>query len=437
MIDYIHSNLFNTGSIRKDIAMHYELEPGIIKQITNKDIVSNTFSLNESGFNGDELKFGSIVSNKMAFKIFNTVEDRLLGKELDVKEVLNRYYEDPFGFGKFKVINETVTADRLYRQIEAYDFLYDVVNNNYASWYESLDFPTTLKDFRDSFFEHIGIIQKNQTLVNDDMTVQKTISPTTLTGKTILSAICELNGSIGRMNRESKFSYVFLEVNPTQRIEMKKIQSGTGSYEDYDVKPISQVQIRQTSDDIGAIVGSDGNRYVVQDNFLVYGKNAAELSIVANNLLSVINGITYRPFKAKFIYGNPCYEIGDAIKVVSKNATFNSYIFERTLTGINAITDSIETKGKKEYSEQPNSTQNQFIQLERKTNELIRTVDGMESRVVEEVLVLVSENIDVGGVNLVDNSYLFGCVTLSNTDVITDSELDKLRDENKNLLFEY
>ena len=384
MIDHVYLDLYNQGSTVKNISISYEESPDVIKYITNDDIVINTFSLNESAFSGNELKFGSLVSSKMSFKIFNKkVSDALINKELNVKEFINYDTNNPFVLGKYRVKTEKSTADKLYRQIEAYDCLYDIVNKDVSAWYESLKFPLSQKEFRDSFFSYIGIEQVQTTLVNDNMMVTKTISATELPGKIVLSAICEINGAIGRINRDGKFAYVVLETNPSERITLNKIVSGSGSYEDNDTTAISKVQIRNNENDIGAIVGEDGNTYVVQDNFLVYGKSSTDLTNIANNLLSVISGISYRTFNAKFIYGNPCYEIGDAITVVSRNATFNSYIFNRTLNGINAITDTINAKGTQIYSNNINSKNNQILQLENRTNELVRTVDGIEVRVTE------------------------------------------------------
>lgn len=403
MIDHVYLDLYNQGSTVKNISISYEESPDVIKYITNDDIVINTFSLNESAFSGNELKFGSLVSSKMSFKIFNKrVSDALIDKELNVKEFINYDTNNPFVFGKYIVKTEKSTADKLYRQIEAYDYLYDIVNKDVSAWYESLTFPLSQKEFRDSFFSYIGIEQVQTTLVNDNMVVTKTISATELPGKIVLSAICEINGAIGRINRDGKFSYVVLETNPAERITLNKIVSGSGSYEDSDTTAISKVQIRNNENDIGAIVGEDGNTYVVQDNFLVYGKSSTDLTNIANNLLSVISGISYRPFNAKFIYGNPCYEIGDAITVVSRNAIFNSYIFNRTLNGINAITDSINAKGTQIYSNNINSKNNQILQLENRTNELVRTVDGIEVRVTEtdKALSKAISEIEVNATNI-------------------------------------
>ena len=209
MIDHVYLDLYNQGSTVKNISISYEESPDVVKYITNDDIVINTFRLNESAFSGNELKFGSLVSSKMSFKIFNKrVSDALIDKELNVKEFINYDTNNPFVLGKYRVKTEKSTADKLYRQIEAYDFLYDIVNKDVSAWYESLTFPLSQKEFRDSFFSYIGIEQVQTTLANDNMVVTKTISATELPGKIVLSAICEINGAIGRINRDGKFAYV-------------------------------------------------------------------------------------------------------------------------------------------------------------------------------------------------------------------------------------
>ena len=376
MIDYNNLELFNQSSIRKDIDMVYDSD----KHITNDDVVTGTFSLNESACSTKELKFGSLVASKLSAKLFNRT-DNLNGKELSVSITINKDTANPLNIGKYKVISDKPTSDRSYKQIEAYDGLYEVIHKDVSDWYESLAFPLTQKAFRDSFFNYIGIEQIAVSLVNDNMIIEKTISTNSLSGRQVLSAICELNGAIGRMNREGKFAYIILNPNPTNRITINKIQSGSGSYEDYECKPISKVQIRQEANDIGAIVGVDGNTYIVQDNFLVYGKSSTDLTNIATNLLSVIRGITYRPFKVKSIYGNPCYEIGDALTVVTKNATFNTYMLNRTLNGINAMSDTIKAEGVEVYTENLNSTNTQFQQLKRQTNVLERTVEKTVSQI--------------------------------------------------------
>lgn len=94
---------------------------------------------------------------------------------------------------------------------------------------------------------------------------------------------------------------------------------GTGrykkcQYEDYVVRQINKLRIRREENDIGATYpdtapSDKDNVYVIEDNFLVYGKSAAHLQTIAQNLYSKITGIVYRPFNADCV-GNPCFEVG-------------------------------------------------------------------------------------------------------------------------------
>ena len=396
MINHEYLELFNEGSVRKDIDIVYDTD----QHISNSDIVSGTFSLNESAFATKELRFGSLVASELSVKLYNTVPN-LMDKEISVSITLDNMASNPLKIGKYKILEDKPTTDRLYKQIKAYDSLYEVINKEVVSWYEGLLFPMTLKVFRDSFFNYLGIDQENTTLINDYMLVDKTILANSIPGKQVLSAICELNGAIGRMNRDGKFEYVILDANPSNRITIDNIASKSGSYEDFECQPISKVQIRQTTDDIGAIVGSDGNTYIMQNNFLVYGKSASDLTAIATNLLSVIEGISYTPFNIKAIYGNPCYEIGDAITVVTANKTFNSYMFNRTLKGIQAKTDNIKADGVEYYTENLNSANTQIQQLARQTNELSRTVEETKSTITS--IEVVAEEANQNAQEALDN----------------------------------
>lgn len=330
--------------------------------------------------NSNELKFGTLVSS--SFDIQLAIDtDNLTNADIEVSVAVNHDAENVLKIGKYKVISDKPTADRLYKNIKAYDGLYEVINAEVSEWYESLTFPMTLKTFRDSFFAYLGIEQAEVTLINDDMSIEKTISTNSLSGRQVLSAICELNGAFGRMNREGKFAYVFLEVNPTDRIEISNYVSGTGGYEDFETTPIGKVQIRQETNDIGATVGEGTNGYVVQDNFLVYGKSSADLTTIATNLLSIIEGITYRPYTGIKTLGNPCYEVGDAVTIPTRNAIINSYILNRTLTGIQALRDTYKAEGVEVYTQKVNSFDNEVKQLKRQTNELSRTVEETKSTI--------------------------------------------------------
>ena len=88
------------------------------------------------------------------------------------------------------------------------------------------------------------------------------------------------------MGRDGKFHYIYLEQNiqglyprndlyPADDLFPRDPKSNrigkdlyiTAEYEDFLVKTINKLQIREQKNDIGVIVGTGDNAYVIEDNF--------------------------------------------------------------------------------------------------------------------------------------------------------------------------
>ena len=151
-------------------------------------------------------------------------------------------------------------------------------------------------------------------------------------------------------------------------------------YEDFITKKITKIQIRQEENDIGVVYGSGNNCYIIENNFLVYGKNEGALNQIAKNLFSKISNIVYRPFEAD-VRGNLCLEVGDAIRISTKYDAVESYILNREIKGGQALRDKISSSGVEIYSEKVNSINSSIIQLKKNTNTLKRTVDETVSEI--------------------------------------------------------
>mgnify|MGYP003271427111 FL=1 len=150
---------------------------GTNQKIDNSMLEIGTFALEESLCSESELKFGACEANCVKFTARNTAGN-IIGKTISIEETIEGDSENPMPYGVFKVASDVPTADRTKRQITAYDAMYDIINTDVKSWYAGLSFPMTLKQFRDSFFAHLGIAQVETSLVNDSMTVNKTIVAT-------------------------------------------------------------------------------------------------------------------------------------------------------------------------------------------------------------------------------------------------------------------
>lgn len=378
MVDYTLQDLFYRQNVNKQFVI--TTDDGSVT-ITNTELHQESFELTESLCSESELTFGACEAAAVKFTISN-IFTSLKDKWITVKTILDGNSDNSFILGRYKVVSDKPTADRIKREIEAYDALYDMINADVVDWYNSIlptaDTYITFKAFRDSFFAYFGITQKEITLVNDTMTVSRTVDTDELSGGQVLNAICEINGCLGHIGRSGQFEYVYLD--NTSPITIDKNHYTSADYQDYIVSQIDKLQIRQDENDIGAIVGTGSNTYVIENNFLVYGKDAATLKTIATNIFNKIKGITYRPAEISSS-GNPCIEVGDAIKLSSKYAEINTYVLERTLKGIQALTDSYTAQGEQLRTTQINSSNKSITQLKGRVNRLIRDVDQNKAEI--------------------------------------------------------
>ena len=408
MVDYELNSLFKKDGIDKQLIIQTDDKK---VTITNTELHQEKFELTESLCSESELTFGSCEASSIKFTMSN-VFTSLKGKWITVTMSLNGNVDKPFQFGRYKVYSDKPTADRTQRDVVAYDALYDIINANVMEWYDSvlpnLDSTITLKNFRDSFFEHFGVTQKDIALPNDSMVIKRSLDKETgnvqtnvLSGSTVIKAICEINGCFGHINRQGQFEYIYLkqdiqglypanDLYPADNLYPKSPDSYrinksdyiTADYEDYIVEPITKLQIRSSDSDVGTIIGNGNNAYIIENNMLTYQKTANEMQKIAQNIYNKISKIRYRPFTAD-LRGNPCLEVGDAIRILTKNAIVESYVLERDFKGIQALRDSFSSVGEQYYSEKVNSTQTSIKQLENRSNKLERTIEETKSTITD------------------------------------------------------
>lgn len=408
MVDYELNSLFKKDGIDKQLIIQTDDKK---VTITNTELHQEKFELTESLCSESELTFGSCEASSVKFTMSN-VFTSLKDKWITVTMSLNGNTDKPFQFGHYKVYSDKPTADRTQRDVVAYDALYDIINANVMGWYDSvlpnLDSTITLKNFRDSFFEHFEVTQKDITLPNDSMVIKRSLDKETgnvqtnvLSGSTVIKAICEINGCFGHINRQGQFEYIFLkqdiqglypanDLYPADNLYPKSPDSYrinksdyiTADYEDYIVEPITKLQIRSSDSDVGTIIGNGNNTYIIENNMLTYQKTADEMQTIAQNIYNKISKIRYRPFTAD-LRGNPCLEVGDTIRILTKNAIVESYVLERDLKGIQALRDSFSSVGEQYYSEKVNSTQTSIKQLENRSNKLERTIEETKSTITD------------------------------------------------------
>jgi voltage-gated potassium channel Kch len=361
--------------------------------VREDQITYESLSINQMLCSSESLTFGECNAAKIEITVADVTMD-VTGKEFTLSVEVGGY---EMMMGIYKVDSFERQADRRLRKIVAYDRMlnFDI---DVSGWYRGLTFPMSLKQYRKSLCDFIGIRQKEITLPLDDMAVTRSIDPSKLSGRDAMKGICEINGCFGQIDVTGRFKYVFLgasglfpseELYPAEDLFPSQLEgeslshykpSGT-TYEDFLVYGIDKVQIRQEEGDVGAIYGAGTNAYTVQGNFLVYGKNAQELLTIAATVHNQISGKIYRPCKI-VTQALPWVEPGDGIICYTSDDVIETYCLKRTIKGIQAMMDTFEASGSRERRESF-GIGTQIIQLEGKTAVIKKSVEEVSVRVTD------------------------------------------------------
>lgn len=366
--------------------------------IAATNIVANTTKLIQSISDAEQLKYGSVEPSMFEIQIAQDtaqverveasaiagmgrgkIWDCAQGKKLTVY-IKKGIIEHSAEFFIKSIKGEGTTG---FKTITAYDAL-SLFDKNVAEWYNGLNFNSlTLKAFRESLCTYCGVGFESVTLPNDSMTISRTMSATSITGREILAQCCELCGCWPKIDLwgTNKLKWVTLGKTSCETFDYSQYDytfRPDSTREEYDCKGINAVIIRAADDDVGGHYPAtvQDNPYIIQGNFLCFGKSTAELTTIAQNIYNQIANKPYRPHKT-VITGRPYLEPGDKVTVKfadGNGGTFDTYILKRTMTGEAALLDTYEAKGEKEHREQYGISQ-QIQQIQGRTNKLTRTVD--------------------------------------------------------------
>lgn len=385
---------YHGNSVTKHLALYF---PQIDLTIGTKSLYSETMHLSESLVQSESIEFVGCIASKFKISVHGLKAD-VKGLKMTVQICTDGTEDAPIPLFHGIVDSAMKQSNKQIKEIVAYDELYTKGNKDVAGWYKSLTFPATLKQIRDSLFTYIGITQVETELPNDGITIQKQYDPNTLQALSVIKAICQINGAFGIINRDGKFEYRILgaienpgaypseTLFPGPDVFPGSAQSSGGynevaatdfafyrkvDYEEYSVKPVDKLTIRQTENDAGVTYGTGTNNYIIQGNMFTYGLPADVLSNVAGNIYPNVQGFSYFPFTSQN-NGLPFLECGlDAVaymmidyEEVGARQKFRSarsgeipykqqsfYILNRELSGIQALKDSYSAQGEEYQTE--------------------------------------------------------------------------------------
>ena len=423
--------IFYTGTYFHGYKMHFQ---DLDLTIDNDTLHSEAVTIKESICDEEDLMLGGCIASSCEFEVSEILQNDLSGLEFSTTlEVMdedgNMALELPMG--TYRVNSAALVDDKDYKKIVAYDALYNA-SADVSEWYNAL-FPAEeksatklqngkevtvkvveygtvkLKAMRESLLQHLGIPYETQDLINDDLDVEKTVAPAagSLTGATVLKAICTVNGGFGRMSRQGKFEVVQLNAMhtiglypsarlfPSKRLypvstksasdDLTKLSgaSDTGPEyrsircEEYTTDKITCLNIQTDEEDVGVTVGTDlSNPYLITGNFLLYGKSVDELKVIGGNILEELKGIYYRPVSELKLNTLPYLETGDMIVAEKEAETVYSYIFSRTISGIQAMVDTYEAKGGQKRQNEV-TQESELMQLKGRTLKIQKNIDSV------------------------------------------------------------
>lgn len=272
--------------------------------------------------------------------------------------------------GNFTVISDKLSADGIYRELVCYDDLYTVLQTDYSGWHNSLSYPITVKGYREAFFEHIGIREeRNVSLINDSMYVNKNPS-TQLSGASILGSIMAINAVWGYIGWDGRFHYIVPKTTADIVINDNSYVQGSCAFEEYVTQEFTKVSFNisaETSEgtvDNTIDVGTDGgNTLTITDNCLMFNKTQADCQTIGNNILTQLDGFSYRPTTVQF----PPYmglELGDTFTINTNNSRSTTFpVLSRRLTGISALRDTFSAEGAELLHENANSLVKKLAQV--------------------------------------------------------------------------
>lgn len=438
MLDILNKDDYRADSVHKNLVI--ELDDGTT--IDNTNIKSESMKLNEILMDVEQLKYGRCNSSQFIITLADVVAN-IKGRVIKARIEIG---DNVLPLGVFTVKEVPRLSQTPYKQITALDNMHKI-DRDVTEWYNSLSFPMTQKAFRDSFFAYIGLEQVETTLLFDDLEINNPFADVgQINGRTIAEGLCELNARFGHCDREGRFKYVGLKYDglypsptlypsPNLYPGMLKFPSDSNeviedlnklyiraSYDEYATQYIDRIMV---IDDFGMQVSNNNtgsNTYVLNNNYLLYGRENSELIDIMNKFMSVVRTQSYRPATIES-KGLPYVELGDRVKLNAGDDEILTYVFNRTLTGIQALRDTYTADGEEYLINDLNSIQSKIETLNRSNDrlkvEITKTSEGLKSKVSKgEVSTEISQEEDE--VRITGNRFI---VDADNLEITKDGKL--------------
>ena len=335
---------------------------------------------------GQEFTIGSAFSDYIEAEIWADPGGSL---QITAGDALTYYRQDDAGnrtkVGVFYAEKPTRTKRNSYK-ITAYDNM-SKLDADFSGWLHAnqAQFPKTIWQLVQLACQRAGVALASSSLpINGSYSVQAFYADD-LTCRQIISWAAEAAGCYAHMNADGKLQFLtYTDKRSTAKITPDGASNSTAyyadslSYEDYTVKAIEKVQIRQSDSDVGVIYPDSTtatNTYAVQGNLLLTTGTEANLKSVVQNLYNVLKNVTYTPCKVS-VPSSSGLACGQIVHVKdARGREFDTYLMSATISSGKASFESVGSASR-ESSSAVNSQS--FKNLTGKMLEIKTSVDGLE-----------------------------------------------------------
>lgn len=384
---------------------------------------------------GQEFAIGSAYSDYIEAEIWADPGGSL---QITAGDALTYYRQDDAGnrtkVGIFYAEKPTRTKRNSYK-VTAYDTM-SKLDADFSGWLRAnqAQFPKTIWQLVQLACQRAGVTLAGISLpINGSHSVQAFYADN-LTCRQIISWAAEAAGCYAHMNADGKLQFLtYTDKRSTAKITPDGVSNSTAyyadslSYEDYTVKAIEKVQIRQSDSDVGVIYPDSTtatNTYAVQGNLLLTTGTEANLKTVAQNLYNVLKSVTYTPCKVAVPSGSGL-ACGQIVHVKdARGREFDTYLMSATISSGKASFESVGSASR-ESSSAVNSQSYKNLtgkMLEIKTSvdgltvtaselsgnysELKQTVDGLSAEVKKDTKITGGGNLILGSESFKNATYV-------------------------------
>lgn len=335
---------------------------------------------------GQEFTIGSAFSDYIEAEIWADPGGSL---QITAGDALTYYRQDDAGnrtkVGVFYAEKPTRTKRNSYK-VTAYDTM-SKLDADFSGWLHAnqAQFPKTIWQLVQLACQRAGVTLASSSLpINGSYSVQAFYADD-LTCRQIISWAAEAAGCYAHMNADGKLQFLtYTDKRSTAKITPDGASNSTAyyadslSYEDYTVKAIEKVQIRQSDSDVGVIYPDSTtatNTYAVQGNLLLTTGTEANLKSVVQNLYNVLKNVTYTPCKVS-VPSSSGLACGQIVHVKdARGREFDTYLMSATISSGKASFKSVGSASRESSSA---VNEQSYKNLTGKMLEIKTSVDGLE-----------------------------------------------------------